>query len=235
MVRALQIVRHLPGLCHPGPQISHAHSHAGQESAPRPGNLRAMPLAQEICRQSGPHHFLLSPGPDQHALFHSFAAQSRRRRSHPRAGRRHPLAHERGQQNRIHRHRRGPPENPLGAHDRPPGRGDGVPLDQASPTTSASSPMRTMDCMDCHNRPAHKFQSPESAVNLAMSLGPDRPGLPYIKTNAVGVLCRPYKDETSALQGIATTLADDVSATTRASAPPSTPSSRFTPTISSPK
>ena len=37
--------------------------------------------------------------------------------------------------------------------------------------TSAELPMRTMDCMDCHNRPAHKFQSPESAVNLAMSLG----------------------------------------------------------------
>ena len=56
-------------------------------------------------------------------------------------------------------------------------------------------PMRTMDCMDCHNRPAHKFQSPESAVNLAMSLGHIDTGLPYIKTNAEGVLCRTYKDE----------------------------------------
>ena len=63
-----------------------------------------------------------------------------------------------------------------------------------------------MDCMDCHNRPAHKFQSPESAVNLAMSLGHIDPALPYIKTNAEGVLCRIYKDETSALQTIATTL-----------------------------
>jgi nitrate/TMAO reductase-like tetraheme cytochrome c subunit len=68
---------------------------------------------------------------------------------------------------------------------------------------------RRMDCMDCHNRPAHKLQSPESAVNLAMSLGQISPGLPYIKTNAEGVLCRPYKDEASALQGIATTLANN--------------------------
>jgi nitrate/TMAO reductase-like tetraheme cytochrome c subunit len=67
---------------------------------------------------------------------------------------------------------------------------------------------RTMDCMDCHNRPAHKMQSPESAVNLAMSLGQIDPGLPYIKTNAEGVLCRTYKDETNALQSIATTLAN---------------------------
>ncbi len=70
-------------------------------------------------------------------------------------------------------------------------------------------PKRTMDCMDCHNRPAHKLQAPESAVNLAMSLGQISPGLPYIKTNAEGVLCRPYKDEASALQGIATTLANN--------------------------
>ncbi|MGD1084355.1 MAG: NapC/NirT family cytochrome c [Verrucomicrobiota bacterium] len=66
--------------------------------------------------------------------------------------------------------------------------------------------IRRMDCMDCHNRPAHKLQSPESAVNLAMSLG-RLPLLPYIKTNAVGVLCRPYTNQTQALEGIATTLA----------------------------
>jgi nitrate/TMAO reductase-like tetraheme cytochrome c subunit len=70
-------------------------------------------------------------------------------------------------------------------------------------------PKRTMDCMDCHNRPAHKFQAPESAVNLAMSLGHIDPALPYIKTNAEGLLCRTYKDEASALQTIATTLANN--------------------------
>jgi nitrate/TMAO reductase-like tetraheme cytochrome c subunit len=69
-------------------------------------------------------------------------------------------------------------------------------------------PKRRMDCMDCHNRPAHKFQSPESAVNLAMSLGYLDTNLPYIKTNAVGVLCRPYASQTEALQGIATTLSE---------------------------
>jgi nitrate/TMAO reductase-like tetraheme cytochrome c subunit len=66
--------------------------------------------------------------------------------------------------------------------------------------------VRKMDCMDCHNRPAHKFQSPESAVNLAMSLGFIDPSLPYIKTNAVGVLCRPYASQAQALEGIATAL-----------------------------
>ena len=73
-------------------------------------------------------------------------------------------------------------------------------------------PKRTMDCMDCHNRPAHKLQSPESAVNLSMSLtnvDPHiDPSLPYIKTNAVGVLCRTYTNQTQGLQTIATTLAE---------------------------
>jgi hypothetical protein len=68
--------------------------------------------------------------------------------------------------------------------------------------------VRRMDCMDCHNRPAHSFSTPESAVNLAMSLGRIDRGLPFIKTNAVGVLCRRYNDEDEALQKIATTLSE---------------------------
>lgn len=69
--------------------------------------------------------------------------------------------------------------------------------------------MRTMDCMDCHNRPAHKYMSPDKAVNLAMSLEDqiDRT-LPWIKTNAVYALTRNYTNETLALQGIATILAE---------------------------
>jgi nitrate/TMAO reductase-like tetraheme cytochrome c subunit len=66
--------------------------------------------------------------------------------------------------------------------------------------------MRRMDCMDCHNRPAHKLQSPESAVNLALSLGQIDASLPYIKTNAMDVLCGAYTNETDAMQKIGSTL-----------------------------
>lgn len=68
--------------------------------------------------------------------------------------------------------------------------------------------MRRMDCMDCHNRPAHRYESPNSAVNLAMSLGQIDRSLPYVKTNALYVLTRSYTNETQALQNIATKLAD---------------------------
>lgn len=68
--------------------------------------------------------------------------------------------------------------------------------------------LRRMDCMDCHNRPAHKYQTPNKAVNLAISLGRIDRKLPWIKTNAVYALTLTYTNETQALQGIATTLAE---------------------------
>jgi len=66
--------------------------------------------------------------------------------------------------------------------------------------------IRTMDCIDCHNRPAHRYRSPEDAVNTAMSLGTISPDLKWIKTNAVFVLTQPYADENIATQQIATVL-----------------------------
>ena len=68
--------------------------------------------------------------------------------------------------------------------------------------------IRQMDCMDCHNRPAHRYSSPDDAVNLAIALGHLDRTLPYIKTNAVFALTRPYTGETDAYDGIATLLAN---------------------------
>jgi hypothetical protein len=68
--------------------------------------------------------------------------------------------------------------------------------------------VRRMDCMDCHNRPAHRYESPNDAVNLAMALGKIDRTLPYIKTNALFALTRHYTNETQALQGIATILCE---------------------------
>jgi nitrate/TMAO reductase-like tetraheme cytochrome c subunit len=68
--------------------------------------------------------------------------------------------------------------------------------------------LRRMDCMDCHNRPAHRYQTPNSAVSLAMALGRIDTGLPFVKSNAVYVLTQPYTNSTQALQTIATRLSD---------------------------
>jgi hypothetical protein len=68
--------------------------------------------------------------------------------------------------------------------------------------------IRTMDCMDCHNRPAHKYISPDKAINLAMSLNQIDRALPWIKTNAVFALTRNYTNEAQAIESIATILDD---------------------------
>ncbi len=68
--------------------------------------------------------------------------------------------------------------------------------------------IRKMDCMDCHNRPSHRYVPPDQAVNLAMELGQIDRTLPWIKTNAVFVLTRKYDNDTQARDGIATALAE---------------------------
>jgi hypothetical protein len=72
----------------------------------------------------------------------------------------------------------------------------------------SQSQVRTMDCMDCHTRPSHRYVPPDKAVNLAMELGQIDRTLPWIKTNAVYVLTRKYDTDSQARDGIATALAE---------------------------
>jgi hypothetical protein len=61
---------------------------------------------------------------------------------------------------------------------------------------------RTMDCVDCHNRPTHSFDLPENAVDKQMSLGHISPALPYIRKKAVEVLKVNYSTRDVATQSI---------------------------------
>ncbi len=61
---------------------------------------------------------------------------------------------------------------------------------------------RTMDCVDCHNRPTHAFDLPENAVDKQMSLGHISPALPFIKKKAVEVLKVNYATRDTARQSI---------------------------------
>jgi nitrate/TMAO reductase-like tetraheme cytochrome c subunit len=81
-------------------------------------------------------------------------------------------------------------------------------------TVDAAS-VRRMDCMDCHNRPAHRYQTPNAAVNLSMSLGKINPALAYIKTNALFALTRSYTNDLQAREGIATILSERYPGDTR--------------------
>jgi nitrate/TMAO reductase-like tetraheme cytochrome c subunit len=57
---------------------------------------------------------------------------------------------------------------------------------------SAAGETRRMDCIDCHNRPAHQYRPPMRMVNHLMTLGWIDPELPSAKDLAVHVLEEPY-------------------------------------------
>jgi nitrate/TMAO reductase-like tetraheme cytochrome c subunit len=66
--------------------------------------------------------------------------------------------------------------------------------------------IRIMDCMDCHNRPAHHFLAPNDAVDRALEAGRIDRTLPWVKSNVVGIVTQPYSTEQQALQKIEQTL-----------------------------
>lgn len=70
----------------------------------------------------------------------------------------------------------------------------------------ASFSIRRIDCMDCHNRPAHQFRSPQDAVDLAMSLGRIDATIPLLKSNLVDVLTKTNATEAEALRNIESLL-----------------------------
>lgn len=61
---------------------------------------------------------------------------------------------------------------------------------------------RSMDCVDCHNRPTHAFDLPENAVNREMSAGRISAELPFIRKEAVELLKFEYADRDTASQQI---------------------------------
>jgi hypothetical protein len=73
----------------------------------------------------------------------------------------------------------------------------------------AQGERREMDCMDCHNRPSHRFDStPERAVNDAIANGTLATSLPFIHREAVAALKVAYASPEAAHAGIAKRLGD---------------------------
>jgi hypothetical protein len=71
-----------------------------------------------------------------------------------------------------------------------------------SPNQIADTPRRRMDCMDCHNRPAHVYQPPDVAIDQELTAGKIDASLPYIKRQGVEVLSGKYDTTEQALAAI---------------------------------
>lgn len=77
-----------------------------------------------------------------------------------------------------------------------------------TPEQINSAPKRRMDCIDCHNRPAHIYNPPDVAVDNAFTANRLDVSLPYLKRQAIEALSKPYNTEDEALKTIASTLGD---------------------------
>jgi nitrate/TMAO reductase-like tetraheme cytochrome c subunit len=82
-------------------------------------------------------------------------------------------------------------------------------FDRSRPLTAeeiAAAEKRRMDCIDCHNRPAHAYLPPDVAVDQAFSAGRLDPSVPYLKRQIVEALNKPYNTEDEAVRTIAQSL-----------------------------
>jgi hypothetical protein len=67
---------------------------------------------------------------------------------------------------------------------------------------NGGGPIREMDCMDCHNRPAHSYDLPERGVDKAMAAGLISSALPFAKKKGVEILKGNYLTREEAAQKI---------------------------------
>jgi len=73
----------------------------------------------------------------------------------------------------------------------------------------AAGTRRQMDCLDCHNRPAHTFTfTPQRAVDRAIAQGSIPKELRFVRREAVAAVSSEYADRTAALEAIAARLTD---------------------------
>lgn len=66
----------------------------------------------------------------------------------------------------------------------------------------ATGETRRMDCMDCHNRPTHAYEMPDSALNEVLAGGRIDPSLPFVKKQGADLLQTSYASREEAASQI---------------------------------
>jgi nitrate/TMAO reductase-like tetraheme cytochrome c subunit len=80
-------------------------------------------------------------------------------------------------------------------------------LFKAKEEAPAGSQWRTMDCVDCHNRPSHQYRMPANEVDTAIDQGKIDKALPYIKREGLRAIQVEYPSHEAARDGIARDIA----------------------------
>jgi nitrate/TMAO reductase-like tetraheme cytochrome c subunit len=70
----------------------------------------------------------------------------------------------------------------------------------------SASAARTMDCIDCHNRPSHNYNSPPVYFDKAMLTGSVSRNIPFFKKAAMGILRETFSNTDTALLKISESI-----------------------------
>ncbi|MBK9517924.1 MAG: NapC/NirT family cytochrome c [Anaeromyxobacter sp.] len=76
-----------------------------------------------------------------------------------------------------------------------------------TPPASPDGEWRTMDCIDCHNRPTHQFRGAEWELDQALESGRVDRTLPFLRREGLKAMTAPYGSPAEARQGIEAALA----------------------------
>jgi len=75
-------------------------------------------------------------------------------------------------------------------------------------TIPAKATKHVMDCMDCHNRPAHSMQTAEQAIDKAITQGGVSTALPFVHGQGLQLIQADYKSQDEATRKITSGLID---------------------------
>jgi nitrate/TMAO reductase-like tetraheme cytochrome c subunit len=76
----------------------------------------------------------------------------------------------------------------------------------SSPDSVKGLPKHEMQCVDCHNRPTHTFETPSRGMNNALFLGEISVTLPYVKKKGVELLNAQYSSSKEASEKLPAAL-----------------------------
>ena len=76
------------------------------------------------------------------------------------------------------------------------------------PEAAKATAWRTMDCVDCHNRPTHIYRSAADELDAALLDRRVDPGLPFVRREGLKALEAEYPSHAAARAGIAKAVAD---------------------------